>query len=161
MAGMAAAVPHHTEELGGGAPGAVPGFQRFCATTGVHRRRICAPGLFFSDLAWGAADRLLKELGWKRGEVGSLVVITQSGDLAFPSTACILQNRLGLSTDCAAFDINLGCSAFPYGLFVAGRLLGPDAGSKALLIVGDAAGKPNPASPQPPLFGDAAAAVAL
>jgi 3-oxoacyl-[acyl-carrier-protein] synthase-3 len=157
LAGLCAAVPSNIDEV----RGTTDAQRRFSAATGINRRRICPPGMFFSDLALAAGERLISELAWERGEIGALVLVTQSGDVAFPSTACILQHRLGLSSDCAAFDINLGCSGFPYGMLVAGRLLGPESGSKALLIIGDAAGKPNPASPQPPLFGDAAVAVAL
>lgn len=161
IAGLCAALPANLEEIGASGHDTPENLRRFSAATGVQRRRICPPDLFFSDLAFAAADRLLADLRWKKEEISSLVLVTQSGDVAFPSTACLLQNRLGLSTNCAAFDINLGCSGFPYGAFVTGRLLAPENGSKALLIVGDAAGKPNPASPQAPLFGDAAVATAL
>jgi len=155
LAGMAAAVPRHTDVLDGEL------FRRFSAAMGIRRRRLCPPDLFFSDLALAAAERLLAE--------GGKVLITdvdeaagrQQRNLAYPATACILQHRLGLPTSCAALDINLGCSGFPYGMVVTGRMLGEEEGSKALLLIGDAAGKPNPASPQPPLFGDAAAVVAL
>ena len=157
LAGLCAAVPSNTEEI----LGTTEAQRRFSAATGVARRRICPPDLFFSDLAAAAAARLLSDLAWNREEINALVLVTQSGDAFYPSTACILQHRLGLSTECASFDINLGCSGFPYGMFVAGRLVGPSTGSKVLLIIGDAAGKPNPAAPQPPLFGDAAVAVAL
>lgn len=157
LAGLCAAVPSNIDDV----RGTTDAQRRFSAATGINRRRICPPNLFFSDLALAAGDRLLSELSWEKGDVDALILVTQSGDVAFPSTACILQHRLGLSSDCAAFDINLGCSGFPYGMLVAGRLLGPESGSKVLLIIGDAAGKPNPASPQPPLFGDAAVAVAL
>jgi 3-oxoacyl-[acyl-carrier-protein] synthase-3 len=161
VAGLCAALPANSEEISASDHDTPENLRRFSAATGVQRRRICPPDLFFSDLAFAAADRLLTDLRWKKEEIASLVLVTQSGDVASPSTACILQNRLGLSTDCAAFDINLGCSGFPYGIFVTGRLLPSEIGSKALLIVGDAAGKPNPASPQAPLFGDAAVATAL
>jgi 3-oxoacyl-[acyl-carrier-protein] synthase-3 len=157
LAGICAAGPSNIDDV----RGTTDAQRRFSAATGINRRRICPPDLFFSDLALAAGDRLLSELSWEKGDVDTLILVTQSGDVAFPSTACILQHRLGLSSDCAAFDINLGCSGFPYGMLVAGRLLGPASGSKVLLIIGDAAGKPNPASPQPPLFGDAAVAVAL
>ena len=161
LVGLCAAVPGNSEEISGSNYQTPQSRQRFSAATGVQRRRICPPELHFSDLAFAAAERLLAELGWGKSDVEALLLVTQSGDVALPSTACILQHRLGFSTDCAAFDINLGCSGFPYGVFVTGRMLGPGAGSKALLIIGDAAGKPNPASPRSPLFGDAAVAVAL
>ena len=155
VAGIAAAVPRHTDVLDPEV------FRRFSAVTGIRRRRLCPPDLFFSDLASAAAERLLADLAWQKKEIGGLVVLTQSPDLAYPATACILQHRLGLPTSCAALDLTLGCSGCPYGLVVAGRMLGEEKESKALLLIGDAAGKPNPASPQPPLFGDAAAVVAL
>lgn len=161
LAGLCAAVPASVETVDKSGYESPEARRRFSAATGVLRRRICPPDLFFSDLARVAAERILAELGWEKSGVEALVVVTQSGDVAYPSTACILQHRLGLSTDCAAFDINLGCSGFPYGLFAAARMLGKDNCSKALLLIGDAAGKPNPADPRAPLFGDAAVAVAL
>jgi 3-oxoacyl-[acyl-carrier-protein] synthase-3 len=160
-AGLAAAVPAYAEDVLDSPWETLMARRRFSEASGIRWRHLCPHGLFFSDLALAAARRLLEELGWDRKEVSALVLVTQSGDLAYPATACILQHHLGLSTNCAAFDINLGCSGFPYGLLVAGRLLGSSPGAKALLLVGDAAGKPNPASPQAPMFGDAAAAVAL
>lgn len=161
LAGLCAAVPGAMETVAESGYDTPAARRRFSAATGVLRRRICPPDLFFSDLAVAAAERLLSGLGWKKTGIESLIVVTQSGDVAYPSTACILQHRLGLSTDCAAFDINLGCSGFPYGLFAAARMLGKDDRCKALLLIGDAAGKPNPADPRAPLFGDAAVAVAL
>ncbi len=161
LAGLCAAVPASVETVEESGYESPEARRRFSSATGVLRRRICPPDLFFSDLARFATERILADLVWDKSEVEALVVVTQSGDVAYPSTACILQHRLGLSTDCAAFDINLGCSGFPYGMLVAGSLLAPSEASKVLLVVGDAAGKPNPASPRAPLFGDAAVAVGL
>lgn len=161
FAGLCAAVPARVETVEESGYDSPEARRRFSGATGVLRRRICPPDLFFSDLAVAAAERLLCGLGWDRSEVEALLVVTQSGDVSYPSTATILQHRLGLSTGCASFDINLGCSGFPYGIFAAARMLGPGNASKVLLLIGDAAGKPNPASPRAPLFGDAAAAVAL
>jgi 3-oxoacyl-[acyl-carrier-protein] synthase-3 len=161
FAGLCAAAPACSESVEQSGYESPEARRRFSAATGVLRRRICPPDLFFSDLAQAATERLLVALGWQKSEVEALIVVTQSGDVAYPSTACILQHHLGLPTDCAAFDINLGCSGFPYGLFAAARMLGEKEGSKVLLLIGDAAGKPNPAAPRAPLFGDAAVAVAL
>jgi 3-oxoacyl-[acyl-carrier-protein] synthase-3 len=161
LAGLCAAVPARVETVEESGYDSPEARRRLSAATGVLRRRICPPDLFFSDLACAAAERLLAELAWNRREISALLVLTQSGNTAYPATACVLQHRLGLSTDCAAFDVNLGCSGFPYGVFAAARMLGGDDRSKVLLLIGDAAGKPNPASPRAPLFGDAAAAVAL
>ena len=129
VAGLCAAVPANVESVADSRYGSPEARRRFSAATGVLRRRICPPDLFFSDLAHAAAVKLLGDLNWSRDDIGSLVVVTQSGDAAYPSTACILQHRLHFSTDCAAFDINLGCSGFPYGLYVAGQMLGAFEGS--------------------------------
>jgi 3-oxoacyl-[acyl-carrier-protein] synthase-3 len=161
IAGISAAVPRGVQAIADSSYEDAAARQRFSAVTGIQQRRICRGDQFFSDLALAAAERLLEDLGWDRSTVDALVVVTQSGDLAYPATACVLQHKLGLSTACAAFDINLGCSGYPYALYTAGRLLRPVEGSRVLVLVGDAAGKLNPASPRPPLFGDAATATAL
>ena len=118
VAGFCAAVPANVESVADSRYESPESRRRFSAATGVLRRRICPPDLFFSDLAYAAATNLLGDLNWSREDIESLVVVTQSGDAAYPSTSCILQHRLLLSTECAAFDINLGCSGFPYGLYV-------------------------------------------
>lgn len=111
--------------------------ERLVRNIGIDRRRVCAPGMCFSDLAQKAAEKLLDELGWSRSEVDALVVVTQSSDYPYPGTAVLMQDRLGLSQGCLAFDINLGCSGYPYGLFVVGSMVQAGHIKKALLIVGD------------------------
>lgn len=164
IAGLAAAVPRHEEPIADSQYGTPEIRARFSAMTGVHARRLCLPHQFCSDLATAAANRLLDELGWNRAEVENLIFITQSPDLNYPATACLIQDRLKLPTSCAAFDINLGCSGYPYGLFIAAKMTAQRQGSKTLLLIGDTAGKPNLASELntgSPLFGDAASATAL
>lgn len=162
MAGLCVAVPRHEQSVGESGYGTPEMRARFSAATGIKRRRLCAPDQFCSDLAVSAASRLLDELCWGRDEVCALLLVTQTPDLALPATACMIQDRLGLSTGCAAFDVNLGCSGYPYGLYLAGSMMRAQGCRKVLLLVGDAAGKGNPAlDPQPPLFGDAATATAL
>jgi len=164
IVGVCAAMPRHEQLISESGYGSAETRARFIGATSIERRRLCEPDQFCSDLACAAASRLLDDLGWERGDVGALVFVTQTPDLALPATACILQNRLGLSTACAAFDVNLGCSGYPYGLYVAGSMVRAHGCRKALLLVGDAAGKSNnnPAlDPMPPLFGDAATATAL
>lgn len=161
IAGISAAVPRGIQAIADSSYEDPAARQRFSTVTGIQQRRLCRSDQFFSDLALAAAERLLNDLCWDRSSIDALVVVTQSGDLTYPATACVLQHKLGLSTACAAFDINLGCSGYPYALYAAGRLLRPMEGSRVLVLVGDAAGKLNPASPRPPLFGDAATATAL
>ncbi|MFM7181684.1 MAG: ketoacyl-ACP synthase III [Verrucomicrobiales bacterium] len=164
VAGLAAAVPRNEEKLAESEYGTPEARARFVAMTGIHARRLCLPEQFCSDLAVAAAERLLDDLAWDRAEVENLILITQSPDLDRPSTACLIQARLGLPTTCAAFDINLGCSGYPYGLFVASKLTASRPGAKTLLLVGDAGGKYELATDRrtrSPLFGDAATATAL
>jgi 3-oxoacyl-[acyl-carrier-protein] synthase-3 len=164
IAGIAVAVPKNEEIIADGSYGTPEMRVRFSTMTGIRSRRLCTPDQFCSDLATNAASHLLDELGWDRAEVENLIFITQTPDVEYPATACMIQHRLGLSTNCAAFDVNLGCSGYPYGLHIAGKLTSARAGAKTVLLVGDAAGKPNLSVERekiPPLFGDAASATAL
>jgi 3-oxoacyl-[acyl-carrier-protein] synthase-3 len=162
IAGLSAAIPLREQRIEESDYGSPEMLARFTAATSIQKRRLCAPDQFCSDLAVAAASRLLDDLGWNRDEIGALVLVTQSADLALPATACLIQERLGLGTGCAAFDVNLGCSGYPYGLYIAGSMVRQIGCRKVLLLVGDTAGKTNLAlEPQPPLFGDAATATAL
>ena len=105
---------------------------------GVAERRVVSPGETSSDLAFAAANALLTEKGISRESVDLLVFVSQTPDYQLPATACVLQHRLGLSEQCAAFDINLGCSAFPYGLAVAHSMISSGTANRALLLVADA-----------------------
>ena len=89
--------------------------ERHCA---IHDGSVCT-----SDLCYEAADKLLNELGWDRSEIGLLVFVSHSQDYKLPATACILQDRLGLSKETMAFDVPLGCSGYVYGLGIAGNIL--------------------------------------
>ncbi len=137
--------------------------ERFSKNTGIYERRIVRGAQCASDLCAHAAGDLLGKLGWDRNEVGALILITQSPDHPIPATAILLQHRLGLSQNCIAFDINLGCSAFPYGLMTVGSLMKGLRVSKALLLIGDVSSKScNYADKSAwPLFGDAGSATAL
>lgn len=89
-----------------------------------------------SDLCEDAANRLLVDLKWDKQSVDALVFVTQTPDYILPATACTLQQRLGLSTTCACFDVNLGCSGYVYGLWLASSLV--ESGlERVLLLVGD------------------------
>lgn len=70
-----------------------------------------------------------------------LIFVTQTPDYGIPATACVLQERLGISKDCIAFDVNLGCSGFSYGINIAASLLSNSDSRKALLLAGDTSAK--------------------
>ena len=128
----------------------------FVEVTGVKERRIGE--LTVSDLAVPAANQLLEELGWEKSAVDGLVVVTQHGDYIVPATSCILQDRLGLSKECMAMDISLGCSGWVYGLSsLAGMMSGGNL-RRCLLICGDARRR---VEFNDPLFGFAATVTAL
>lgn len=96
---------------------------KFIKTTGVEGRYSANPRQCTSDFCFAAAEKILAEKKIPREEIGVLVFVTQTSDYRIPSTACVLQNRLGLSTSCIAFDVNLGCSGFTYGINIVGSLL--------------------------------------
>lgn len=128
----------------------------FVEVTGVKERRIGE--LTVSDLAVPAANRLLNELGWEKSTVDGLVVVTQHGDYIVPATSCIIQNRLGLSKECMAMDISLGCSGWVYGLSSLVGMMSCGNLQRCLLICGDARRR---VEFNDPLFGYAATVTAL
>jgi 3-oxoacyl-[acyl-carrier-protein] synthase-3 len=164
LAGLASAVP--TESVSTEDEGAVFGLaeaQRIAQSTGIHRRRVAAPGVCVSDLCVAAAEPLLESLHWDRESVEALILVTQSPDYILPATACSLHGRLGLSENCAAFDVNLGCSGYTYGLWLASHLIASGAAQRVLLLAGETAtrcvGKEDRSARL--LFGDAATVSAL
>ncbi|MBI5675065.1 MAG: ketoacyl-ACP synthase III [Nitrospirae bacterium] len=102
--------------------------------TGIKERRIAGEGEAASDLSLQASKRALSEAGIKPNEIDMIIVATMSGDMPMPSTAAILQGKLG-AKNAAAFDINGACSGFLYGLSVADSFI-KSGMSKKLLLVG-------------------------
>ena len=86
--------------------------------TGIHSRHIAAEGELTSDLALPAAQKALQSAGITAGEIDMIIVATTTPDMVFPSTACILQSRLGIA-GCPAFDLQAVCSGFVYALATA------------------------------------------
>lgn len=136
--------------------------QKIAKATGIDSRHVVAPGQCTSDLAEAAAARLLDGLGWEAAGIDLLVLVTQTHDHILPGTASLLHRRLGLRKGAAVLDLTHGCSGFVYGLWTAAGMLRM-AGRRALLLVGDTTSRlVDPADRAvAPLFGDAAAAVAL
>ena len=88
------------------------------ARTGIRERHVVAEGETTSDLAYHAAVRALEAAGVQASELDLIVLGTTTPDLIFPSTACLVQHRLG-ANGCPAFDVNAACSGFVYALTVA------------------------------------------
>jgi len=115
--------------------------QRYIDTTGVQRRYIAEDGICSSDLCLCAAEKLIAELGWSKEEIECLIMVTQTPDYIFPATACVLQHRLGLSTNCLSFDITMSCPGWIYGLSVMSSMLSAGKIRKGLLLVGETSTK--------------------
>lgn len=143
-------------------PGRTAERERLIRNIGIAYRRQAPASQCFSDLAQSSAETLMANLGWAAEEIDAIVVVTQSPDYPFPGTAVLLQDRLGLPNSCLAFDINLGCSGYPYGLYVVGSLISAGKLRKALLIVGDKSTNPDSKDQGfAVLFSDAGTATAL
>jgi len=101
--------------------------------TGIRERRIAAEGETTGDMAFIAAQRAMEAAGVEPGEIGFLALGTTTPDLVFPSTAALLQQRLGLP-ECGAMDINAACTGFIYALSVADKFVRVGDADKALVI---------------------------
>lgn len=136
---------------------------KFTESTGIREFRKTLENQTASDLCFAAAEKILQHRHTNREEIGALVFVAHSTDYRRPATACVLHKRLGLSKDCAAFDINLGCSAFVYGLQTVCSMMASSDISKALLLVGETLTKmthPKDKSVSM-LFGDGGSAILL
>lgn len=130
--------------------------EAFVESTGVKERRI--DNLTTSDLCVPAAEQLIKDINWNKQDIDAVVFVSQTHDYLLPATACIIQERLGLSKECYAMDLSLGCSGWVYGLSVVASLLQNGNIKKALLLAGEAKRR---VQYDEPLFGYAGTATAL
>jgi 3-oxoacyl-[acyl-carrier-protein] synthase-3 len=137
ISGISAAVPVNKESTADYKWISVRERESLIKNIGVETRRVAAKGTTTSDLCVVAAEKLMDELKWDRAEVELLIFVSQSRDYLVPTTACIVQDRLGLPHSCVAMDIGLGCSGYVYGLSVIGSMMQSGAIKKALLMVGD------------------------
>ena len=101
--------------------------------TGIRARHFAAPGVFCSDLGLEAAKLALLAANVRAQDIDLIIVATSTPDMVFPSTACILQNKLGVA-GCAAFDVQAVCSGFVYALTIADAMIKTGAASKALVV---------------------------
>jgi len=149
------------EELGRLYPGW--GADKIYDKTGIRSRRIAAPHETAGDLAYHAAENLFARGQVQREQVDFVILCTQAPDYLLPTTACILQDRLGLATSAGALDVNLGCSGFVYCLSLARGLVDSGAARCVLVLTADTYSKyihPLDKSVRT-LFGDGAAATAV
>lgn len=111
--------------------------EKLIKMTGVIEKRNALEKQTASDLAFIAADRLLSETNVDRTKIGALIFVTETPDYVSPSTAFVLQYRLGLERDCICFDVNLGCSGFVSGFNTLAAIMDASNIEWGLLLFGD------------------------
>lgn len=137
--------------------------EKISSKTGINSRHISADDEFSSDMAVKAANRLFEEHNIDKSTIDFLLFCTQSPDYFLPTSACIIQERLGLNTSIGALDFNLGCSGFVYGLSLAKGLISGGMAKNVLLITAETYSKfihPKDKSNKT-IFGDAGAATLI
>lgn len=130
---------------------------------GIETRPIAAEGETAADMAVAAAEKLLENGSCEHEEIDFVLFCTQSPDYFLPTTACVIHERLGLPKACGAFDFNLGCSGYIYGLSIAKGLIETGAAKKLLFLTSETYSKYINSDDRAsrPLFGDGAAATLI
>lgn len=164
IAGMSACVPATVEENL-----SLPIYKeqsealKVIASTGIERHHKVDAGTTASDLTVKAVEALLENMGWQPQDIDCFAYVCTSRDYIAPQTACVLQDRLELRSDCCVFDLPFGCSGWVYGMSIVGSLMSHGTFKRAILV----AAETNTQNRNPldttvrPLFGDAATATAL
>jgi 3-oxoacyl-[acyl-carrier-protein] synthase-3 len=136
---------------------------KLISSIGIDERRVAPKNRNLSFYAISAAKELILKTGIDTSEIGSFVLITQTGDQQIPATAIHIQTELGLKDSILALEINLGCSGFVHGLNLAAKLLNSQKAKYSLLICGDIStsiiGEKD--SGTTPLFSDGVSAILL
>ncbi|CAA6676770.1 MULTISPECIES: 3-oxoacyl-[acyl-carrier-protein] synthase III C-terminal domain-containing protein [unclassified Lentimonas] len=136
---------------------------RLRKTIGLDRRRVVDPGTTAVDLCEAAARRLLEASEVGVDQVDALIFVTQTPDHLQPCNAAVLHGRLDLAKSCAALDVNLGCSGYVYGLWLAHMMVSAGGCERVLLLAGDTLSRVvNPKDRTvAPLFGDGGSATLI
>lgn len=170
VAAIAASVPEEEIDIAAklNDPEEDPRFiKQFMKNTGIKARRKSGYEQTAADFSYSAAKQIMDAGYYQPEEIGILINITQTPDYRTPATALTLHKRLGLSKSCLAFDINLGCSGFVYGVSLAASILETSTATKGLVTVGDTLArgrkhvKLKRSSNTGLLFGDASAAILI
>lgn len=115
--------------------------QRFVKVVGIENRRWGADKYCSSDYCLAAAEKILSDMQIEKKAVGVVVYVTQTPDYITPATACTLQTKLGLENNTIAFDVNLGCSGFTYGIMIVSSIMKNLNIKHGLLLAGDSPSK--------------------
>lgn len=130
---------------------------------GIKERRIADPNVCSSDLCFQAAQQLIRDNNLDPQTINALIFVSQTPDYHQPATAPLLQHRLGLGTGTIAFDVNLACSGYVYGLSIAYSFASQNGVDNVLLLVGETMSKTvsDHDKVSTPLFGDAGTATLI
>ena len=159
IAGISAGVPKRVAKIDESSiEGAKYSPKDYSESVGIYERRV-SDTLTTGDLCYWAAERLISDLEWDKKDIDAILFVSLSPDYMQPATAGILQDRLGLTKECFAEDILLGCSGWVYGLCNAVSLVSSGNIKKVLLMAGDAKFRAKHALD--PLFGFAGTVTAL
>ena len=133
------------------------------ASTGIKRHRKVEKGTTASDLTVKAVEKLLSDMGWQPEDVDIFAYVCTSRDYIAPQTACVLQDRLKLRSDCCVFDLPFGCSGWVYGMSIVSSLMSHGTLKRAILVAAETntQNRNQRDTAVRPLFGDAATATAL
>lgn len=131
--------------------------------TGIRQRRIAGAGESVSSMAEQAARQALDAAGWDADALDLIILATSSPDRVFPSGACLMQQRLGVNSGCAAFDVQAACSGFVYALSVADKFIRAGGATRVLVVGSEMNSRVVDWSDRATciLFGDGAGAVVL
>jgi 3-oxoacyl-[acyl-carrier-protein] synthase-3 len=136
--------------------------EKISKSVGVKVRHIADSQTTAGDMAVEAAKKMFAEYGISPKEIDFVIFATQTPDHFLPSTACIIQSKLGVPTGAGAFDFDLGCSGYVYGLGIANSFVESGFASNVLLLTADTITKlMHPNDPNRILFGEAASATVI
>ena len=140
--------------------GNVKQLERLKKTIGLSKRRVVDAQTTAADLCEKAARHLIKEAGVDLQQIDAMICVTQTPDYLQPCNAAVIHGRLGLSKNCAALDVNLGCSGYVYGHWLAHSLVASGGCERILLLAGDTISRLVNAKDRSlaPLFGDGGSA---
>lgn len=166
ISGIASVVPSGVKRIEeepslAGTP--VSRINRLKTDIGIIKRHITMKDECASDLCEHAAKFLFSDLGYEPSTIDSLILVTQTPDYFVPASSYVLHGKLGLTRNCAALDINLGCSGYVYGLWISSMMIAAGNCKRVLLLVGDTISRcvsPHD-SAVAPLFGDAGSATII
>ena len=166
ISGLVACIPRREKsiddevELFGGN---VRQVERLKKTIGLNKRRVVDDDTTTADLCRSAARELMQRLELESESIDALLCVTQTPDYAQPCNAAVLHGQLGLDKECAALDINLGCSGYVYGLWMAHMMVANGGCRRVLLLAGDTISRITHPRDRAvaPLFGDGGSATLI